>query len=280
MEKTIVSGKLFFLIVSTFFLFSLASCGGSDDEPTTLVEETTETQDDSTSGEDEESTDDSTNDSTDDTTDDTTEDSEDDSSGDSEDSGSEGEDEDTSTDDTSDGEETTHESVDLGLSVKWATMNVGAASPEDYGNYYAWGETESKDTYSMTNSVTYEVEMDDVAGNADYDAATANWGGTWRMPKSTEIDELVEECEWTWTTQDGVDGYLVTGTNGNSIFLPAGGYYYNSSLNSAGLRGLYWSSTPRSGSTTHAYDLNFDCDYYTMSSYSRNYGRSVRPVTE
>ena len=116
-----------------------------------------------------------------------------------------------------------YEYVDLGLSVMWATCNIGADSPEDYGNYYAWGETETKDTYTSSNSVTYGVSMSDFSGSAYSDAATANWGSTWRMPTSSEIDELISDCTWTWTTLNDVNGYEVTGTNGNSIFLPAAG---------------------------------------------------------
>ena len=132
--------------------------------------------------------------------------------------------------------------VDLGLSVKWATCNIGAESPEDYGNYYAWGGT--KDSYLSSNSVTYGVEMDDISGNAEYDTATANWGSSWRMPTYDEMEELVDSCTWEWTTQNDVNGYLVTGSTGNSIFLPAAGYCFGSSLIYAGSNGFYWTSSP------------------------------------
>ena len=172
--------------------------------------------------------------------------------------------------------------VDLGLSVKWATCNIGAESPEDYGNYYAWGETETKDSYTRSNSVTYHVEiMDDIAGNAEYDAATANWGGSWRMPTYDEMSELVDNCTWTWTTKNDVNGYLVTGSNGNSIFLPAAGYRDGTLLNVAGSDSYYWSSTPYSSRTYSAYYLGFlGSGRHFVSSYYRCNGHTVRPVLE
>ncbi len=111
-----------------------------------------------------------------------------------------------------------HEYADLGLSVKWATCNVGASSPSDYGNYYAWGETTPKGTYTEENSKTYGKNMGSIAGNSQYDAARANWGGSWRLPTASEIDELKSKCKYVWTTKGGVNGYKVTGPNGNSIF--------------------------------------------------------------
>ena len=170
--------------------------------------------------------------------------------------------------------------VDLGLSVKWATCNVGASSPEEYGGYYAWGETTTKTEYTSENSVTSGKWMNDISGNAQYDAATANWGGNWRMPKSTELEELIDNCTWTWTTYNGVNGYNVEGPNGNSIFLPAAGVRIIS-LNSAGSYGGYWSSAPLDGNyDNNAYYLGFDSDNQYMSNFYRYYGRSVRPVVE
>ena len=170
-----------------------------------------------------------------------------------------------------------HKYVDLGLSVKWATCNVGASKPEDYGNYYAWGETSTKSTYSESNSKTYGKQMYDIKGNSQYDAARANWGGTWRLPTKTECKELVDRCTWKWTTQNGVDGYKVTGPNGNSIFLPAAGYR-TSSLSSVGSRGDYWSSTPPN--SKYAYTLYFKSSGLGMNDYNRSFGQSVRPVSE
>ena len=167
--------------------------------------------------------------------------------------------------------------VDLGLSVKWATCNVGANKPEEYGNYYAWGETITKSSYTSDNSKTYGKVMTDIAGNVNYDAARANWGGSWRMPTKAEMQELKDRCTWTWTTQNGVKGYKVKGPNGNSIFLPAAGYRDGSSLYLAGSYGYYWSSTPYDSG---AYGLNFDSSCHDMCYYYRYGGQSVRPVLE
>ncbi len=173
-----------------------------------------------------------------------------------------------------------HEYVDLGLSVKWATCNVGANKPEDDGNYYAWGETSTKSSYTESNSKTYGKQMYDIKGNSQYDAARANWGGSWRLPTKTECQELVDRCTWKWTTQNGVNGYKVTGPNGNSIFLSAAGRRYESSLYGAGELGYYWSSTPIDGYDNNASYIFFNSVNTYMNNYNRYYGRSVRPVSE
>ena len=174
-----------------------------------------------------------------------------------------------------------HEYVDLGLSVKWATCNVGANKPEDYGNYYAWGETKTKSDYSLSNSVTYGKSFSDIGGKSQYDAARANWGGTWRLPTKAEQQELLDNCTWKWTTQNGVKGYKVTGPNGNSIFLPAAGYRGGWSLYGAGEDGYYWSSTPYESTGNGAYHLDFYGGYYQSVFLNiRDYGQSVRPVAE
>ncbi len=173
-----------------------------------------------------------------------------------------------------------HEYVDLGLSVKWATCNVGANKPEDYGDYFAWGETNTKSSYTSDNSKTNGKQMNDIKGNSQYDAARANWGGTWRLPTKAELEELKNKCTWRWTTQNGVKGYKVTGPNGNSIFLPAAGYRYGSSLRSAGEYGYYWSSTPYESGSNGAYRLYFSSGGQSVGWIGRSYGRSVRPVSE
>lgn len=182
-----------------------------------------------------------------------------------------------------------YEAVDLGLSVKWASCNVGAESPEGYGDYFAWGETTTKSSYTSNNSVTYglsisKLESRGIIGSdgnltAAYDAATANWGDNWRMPTSDEMQELIDKCTWEWTAVNGVNGRLVTGPNGNSIFLPAAGYRYNTSLYRAGSIGDYWSATPYSSSYI-AYYLLFNSDDYDWYGDSRDYGQAVRPVSE
>ena len=172
-----------------------------------------------------------------------------------------------------------HEYVDLGLSVKWATCNVGASKPEEYGNHYAWGETSTKSNYSSDNSVTRGKNFSDIGGNPTYDVARKQWSSTWRLPTGAEFDELLSNCTWTWTTQNGVSGYKVTSKkNGNSIFLPAAGWRVASSPYDQGTRGYYWSSTPRESDSYRAYYLYFRSGrHYTIQDF-RNNGQSVRPV--
>ncbi|MBO7286669.1 MAG: DUF1566 domain-containing protein [Bacteroidales bacterium] len=193
--------------------------------------------------------------------------------------------------DGGDGRHEGHVYIDLGLSVKWATCNVGATSPEEYGDYFAWGETSPKAEYNSSNCPTYGLSTSqlqeqgyiDSEGNltAQYDAATANWGGDWRMPTIAEYNELLNNCTWTWTTQNGVNGYQVTGINGNSIFLPAAGYRYGSSLYYAGSLGYYWSSTPDDIYDSRAYYFYFDSSIRGLSFGNFRYnGHSVRPILE
>ena len=175
-----------------------------------------------------------------------------------------------------------HDWVDLGLpsGLKWATCNVGASQPHGYGNYYAWGETTTKSSYTEENSRTYGVSMNDISGNATYDAARANWGSTWRMPTKAEMQELENNCTWTWTTQNGVNGMRVTGPNGNSIFLPAAGISVESSRSYVGGGGDYWSSTPDESNTNCAYLLYFSSGYRYGYCHYREDGRTVRPVSD
>ena len=119
------------------------------------------------------------------------------------------------------------EYVDLGLSVKWARYNVGASTPDDYGDYFAWCDISAATEADIS---IYEGTAD-IAGNDTYDAATAAWGSAWKMPTQAQLEELKNDCTWTWGTYDGtsIKGFLVTGSNGNSIFLPAAGYVIVSS---------------------------------------------------
>ena len=189
------------------------------------------------------------------------------------------------------------EYVDLGLSVKWATCNVGATTPEEYGDYFAWGETQPKDCYvwstykycngSRNTMTKYCIDPD--YGTVDNkttleltdDAARVNWGGKWRMPTKAEYDELMNttNCTWTWTTQNGVKGYKVTSKkNGNSIFLPAAGYRYVYGLYYAGSYGYYWSSSLNTSYSGDAYGVYFNSDRVGWDSNYRYYGHSVRAV--
>ena len=176
--------------------------------------------------------------------------------------------------------------VDLGLSVKWACCNVGANRPEDYGDYFAWGETSPKSSYTPENYqhwVDYEGDgylgseectiNSDISGT-QYDAATVNWGGSWRMPTNAEFSELIENCTYKPIAQ----GLIVTGPNGNSIFFPDAGYRCGSSSYLVGSACFYWSSTPyEAGCAFGLYSGS--ADHYEGWGY-RYIGRSVRPVSE
>ena len=175
-----------------------------------------------------------------------------------------------------------HEYVDLGLpsGLKWATCNVGASLPEEYGDYYAWGEIETKGEYTKDNSKTDRKSMSDISGNSTYDVARAKWGGSWRLPTKEEFHELRQKCKWQWTTQNGKNGYKVTGPNGNSIFLPAAGYCDGSSLGYAGRVGAYWSSTPDGSDDDCAHHLSFNSYLLGVYRFGRFNGQSVRPVSD
>ena len=197
-------------------------------------------------------------------------------------------------------DKTSRESVDLGLSVKWATCNVGAKAPEEYGDYFAWGEIRAKHQFSASNcsslrvSTKYKVSFmglkrsteevyegvlsGDISGSKTYDAARANWGDGWRMPTRAEFKELVKMCKWKWVVINDKCGYQVVGPNGNSIFMPAAGYV-DKSLNSDGSDGFYWSSTPSEQDSTCAYSLTF-YGGLVVGWNKFYYGRSIRPVTD
>ena len=201
----------------------------------------------------------------------------------------------------------TPEAIDLGLpnGVKWAKCNLGASKPTDYGDYYAWGETEPKAEYTWANykwmqtgqsdwkhitkytvadgqtaSIWYDAGGNFIGDNkttleAADDAATAKLGSPWRMPTPDEINELIGGCTWTWTTQDGKDGYEVKGSNGNAIFLPAAGYRVVSGLYDAGSWGYYWSSSLSTVYSFNARGLNLDSG---VKGRGRGLGFTVRPV--
>ena len=177
-----------------------------------------------------------------------------------------------------------HECVDLGLTsgLKWAAYNLGAEAPEEYGDFYAWGETTTKAEFNDDNCVTIDKIMNDISGNAQFDAATANWGGSWRMPTKDEMQELVVHCEWEYTQVNGVNGAKVIGPNGSCIFLPAAGGRDGSSLFDDGDYGYYWCSTPYGiGNDDRAWGLDFDNGFgYVDWGYYRGNGLPVRPITE
>ena len=178
------------------------------------------------------------------------------------------------------------EYVDLGLpsGTLWATCNVGANSPEEDGDYFAWGETEPKDyyywnTYKWSNGeyniTKYSSQVDNKTElDPEDDAAYVNWGPEWRMPTKEQLQELIEKCTWTYTTLNGVNGQLVTGPNGNSIFLPV-----NSRQQYSDYDGYYWSRTLASSIFTNAYGLSFMWDFlYLNDYYGRSSGLTIRAV--
>ena len=213
-----------------------------------------------------------------------------------------------------------HEYVDLGLpsGTLWATCNIGADNPEDYGNYFAWGETVpyggedtsnahnyattgsytkttfSWGTYKYCSGTSYKT-LTKYCNDSSYgyngftdtlteleetdDAAYVNWGSNWRMPSKDQRDELRTECTWTWTTRNGVNGWEVVGPNGKSIFLPATGYYNDFSLlESTGSAGFYWSRTLDLIEPCCAHILNFNSDNIYTTQEYHIGGHSIRPV--
>ena len=191
-----------------------------------------------------------------------------------------------------------HGCVDLGLpsGLKWAACNVGATKPEEYGGFYAWGETEEKSNYSWetykwcngsddtmtkycTDSSYGTVDNKTVLDPKD-DVAHVKWGGTWRMPTEAEQDELLTECNWEWTTLNRVNGYKVTGPNGNSIFLPAAGCRRGTEVYGRGSLGYYWLGSLDSSYSYHPYYLLFNSGSQHWFDGTRCYGLSVRPVCE
>ena len=192
-----------------------------------------------------------------------------------------------------------YEYVDLGLpsGTLWATCNVGANAPEEYGDYFAWGETMPKDVYDWNtyqycmgsnNNLTkycdnssygYEGFTDGLTALlSEDDAARANWGGDWRIPTKEEFEELYNNTITTWTQQNGVEGRLFTASNGNTLFLPGAGYRSGSSFNNAGSYGIYWMSSLSTDNPSRARSFFFGSGYHGMNVYERNLGHSVRPV--
>ncbi len=189
--------------------------------------------------------------------------------------------------------------IDLGLpsGTKWACCNVGASSPEEYGGYYAWGETEEKSYYDWSSYKYCKGSFDTLTkyctssryGTVDNktvlepedDVAHVKWGGSWRMPTEDEIRELTDNCSWTWTSQNGVNGYVVTSnSSGNRIFLPAAGYRWFESVYGRGSYGDYWSASLCEDDSYYACELYFISYCWDWDCVYRGYGWSVRPVTE
>ena len=189
----------------------------------------------------------------------------------------------------------------------WATTNIGAETPEDYGYYFWWGDTVgykrendkwvasdgSNSNFSFTsgNTPTYDKSVTTLQSEGwitadgvlapEYDAAKKHWGGDWRMPTKQEFSDLNSKCDWVWTTTNGVNGYVVRGKGdylSKSIFLPCAGYGDGTSLLDAGSNGTYWSSVPHSGYDDAAWGLSFYSSYHYTYFGSRDFGHSVRPL--
>ena len=189
-----------------------------------------------------------------------------------------------------------HEYVDLGLpsGTLWATCNVGADTPEGYGDYFACGETEPKEVYNWSTykwcNGTYDT-LTKYCSNSSYgtvdnktelepedDAAYVNWGENWRMPTYDQFNEIKTKCTWTWTTQNGVNGHLVTGPNGNTLFLPAAGYRCDSLFGDVGSCGCYWSRAILSSGPYDAYGMYFYSEGVYWNNFSRDFGFPLRAV--
>ena len=186
--------------------------------------------------------------------------------------------------------------VDLGLpsGTLWADRNVGADSPEAYGDYFAWGEIATKSTYNCStykwcrgdyNTMTkyctdsnYGTVDNNTVLDLEDDAAYVNMGPEWRMPTYDELNELRNYCTWVWTNQNGTNGWKVTGPNGNSIFLPAAGFRNNSDLYLAGIIGDCWSSSLCESGSNHAWCLYFKSGNHSTNCRSRDIGYTVRAV--
>lgn len=179
------------------------------------------------------------------------------------------------------------DAVDLGLSVKWASWNIGASKPEEYGSYFSWGETSPKTNYAWStykfgnppskyNSTDGKSSLD-----SSDDAAKVLWGGKWRMPTNEEEKELYEKCTWTYASINGINGYKVKGPNGNEIFLPFAGLYdANSRLSSKNSGGWYWSSSVHSNTCALGLYLLNSTVSYTVGSHDKCDGHVIRPVYE
>ena len=185
-----------------------------------------------------------------------------------------------------------HGYVDLGLAsgILWATCNVGASTPEGYGDYFAWGETQLKEVYNWdsykyyngTSFTKYNESDGFIVLQPMDDAATANWGSGWRIPTKVEWEELINNTTVTWMTKNGINGWKFTASNGNSLFLPAAGGRLDGELDGtgAGFNGHYWSSSLASYNAQYAWYFTFIWEDYWLKNDTRYPGFSVRPVRE
>lgn len=186
-----------------------------------------------------------------------------------------------------------HGYVDLGLpsKTKWATCNIGANSPEDYGYYLAWGEIEQKNEYKWKETPLCGVAIDDISNSENYDVAKIKWGNGWSIPTKYQWDELIRCCKIKVTKKNGVNGIMFVGRNGKSVFFPSGGRKLDTLLQFEGDDGYYWSSNAdytyrgKSGYPPDGYSTSF---HTTITSTGmafpepewRGYGLNIRPITK
>lgn len=181
-----------------------------------------------------------------------------------------------------------HGYVDLGLSsgIKWATCNVGASSPEEFGNYYAWGETATKAEYNNLNTRVYEKGLEDISANPEYDAACVNWCSPWRVPTKENFNELINSCKWRKVKYNNIVGCIVIGPNGKSIFFPFGSMFIDRGLSDADRNsGNYWTSTSYNDEYfASAWFVYIKSEGPTMFwgnyMYRRGLGLNIRPVCD
>lgn len=199
-----------------------------------------------------------------------------------------------------------HEAVDIGLSVKWASCNIGALEPEGRGDYYAWGESRTKSKYTIENSKYYNTSYEDLLNGKhiinsqdhlefDYDVATIKWGKGWRCPSAAEMKELISlQCKWEYVVINNQECAKITGPNGNHIILPLAGYYEDSNLLYADddyistNKACYWSSDIyfiRSDLDYEKDSFSLSCEFnnidrleYKVGSRRRYFGCPIRPV--
>lgn len=179
--------------------------------------------------------------------------------------------------------------VDLGLSVRWATCNLGAEYPYSHGNFYSWGALSTTSSYDPSKSLTYNNAIDNITESSKFDAAHIIMKGTWRIPTKEECEELIKKCTWTWVQNNGISGFVIKSkVNGNCIFLPASGVYEEPTVNinnEANTLGCYWTSTPadKKFAEEHlkeAYALRFTSNGPYTLFYSKYFGYNIRPVCD
>jgi hypothetical protein len=170
------------------------------------------------------------------------------------------------------------EGVDLGLSVKWASVNVGASAPEEYGTYFGWGDVTGEKTSQDNDDYPNANPPANICGT-EYDAAQVLWGGSWYLPTREQAEELVNECTWEETELNGVAGFRVTGMNGNSIFLAAGGGRDGNRILYTVVGADFWTGT-LSDNDGEAWCFTFYQGDYYVDDLWRHYGFAVRPVCD